>query len=291
MDLEIKYQGKVATEEDVEFIKQLIQENPTDSRRALSQKLCLAWNWVQANGALRDMVCRRFMLRLDSAGYIKLPAKKFTPNNPLVNRKRPSVINVDQTPIEENVSKLYPLKLLQVRRTKHEKLFNGLIAQFHYLGYCHPVGEHLKYIVFSQDRPIACFAWSSAPRHIGARDRFIGWSAQTRKKNLHLLAYNSRFLILPWVQSRNLASHLLGKMSKTISPDWEKIYRHPIYFIDTFVDKELFKGICYQAANWVYLGDTTGRGKNDQTMKPNRSIKAVWAYPLSKKFRDLLNHD
>jgi hypothetical protein len=159
------------------------------------------------------------------------------------------------------------------------------------LGYCHPVGEHLKYIVFTRGRAIACFAFSSAPRHIGCRDKFIGWSQNIRKKNLHLIAYNSRFLILPWVCVRNLASHLLSKMSKVLSADWERIYNHPIYFLETFVDTtEGFKGTCYKAANWIYLGDTTGRGKNDQTHKPNRSIKAVWGYPLSKNFRELLSH-
>lgn len=290
MDLAIRYQGKIATVKDVEFINQLISENPTASRRALSQKLCRVWNWVQPNGVLRDMVCRGFMLQLDSAGYIKLPPRKFTPNNPLLNREKPPKVGIDQTPIESNVSKLHPIEILQVRRTGLEKLFNSLIAHYHYLGYCHPVGEHLKYIVFSQQRPIACFAWSSAPRHIGCRDRFIGWPQQILKKNLHFIAYNSRFLILPWVRSQNLASHLLGKMSKILSRDWERVYHHPIYFLETFVDKKLFKGVCYQASNWVYLGDTTGRGKNDKTNKVNRSIKAVWGYALTKNFRKLL-HD
>jgi len=290
MDMEIKYQGRIATKQDVEFINKLVAKNPGASRRALSQKLCKEWNWVQPNGVLKDMVCRGFMLQLHRAGYIQLPPKKYTPQNPLVNRTSPLKVKIAQSPIEAPISKLQPFEIRQVRHSPLEKLFNSLIAQYHYLGYCHPVGEHLKYIVYSQNRPIACFAWSSAPRHIGPRDRFIGWSPQTRKKNLHLIAYNSRFLILPWVKSQNLASHLLGRMSKIISVDWEKLYHHPVYFIETFVDKELFKGVCYQASNWVYLGKTTGRGKNCKAHKPNRSIKAVWGYPLSRDFRELLNH-
>jgi len=158
------------------------------------------------------------------------------------------------------------------------------------LGYCHPVGEHLKYIVFTEGRPIACLAWSSAPRHIGCRDKFIGWSADIRKKNLHLIVYNSRYLILPWIQVPYLASHLLGRITKVLPVDWERIYNHPIYFLETFIDTERFKGTCYKAANWIYLGKTTGRGKNDQTNKPNRSIKAVYGYPLSKDFRKVLCH-
>ncbi len=291
MDLEIKYQGITVTKQDVEFIKKLIAENPNDSRRALSQKLCRAWNWVQPNGVLRDMVCRGFRLRLDSAEYIKLPPRKFTPNNPLVNRKKPPKVEIDQTPIEAPVSKLAPLEILQVRQTGFEQLFNGLIAQHHYLGYCHPVGEHLKYIVLTNDKPIACFAWSSSPRHIGCRDRFIGWSPEARRKNIRFIAYNSRFLILPWVRSDFLASHLLGRIAKVLPADWERIYHHPLYFLETFIDPERgFKGTCYKAANWVYLGETTGRGKNDQTHKPNRSIKAVLGYPLSKNFRKLLQY-
>lgn len=294
MELDIKYRSRVATTQDVEFIKKLIEENPNDSRRALSKKLCIAWNWVQLNGALCDMVCRGFMLRLDEAGYINLPPQRYIPNNPLVNRKRPERVKIDETPINSTVANLKPLQVRQVRRTVEERLFNSLIDQYHYLGYCHPVGEHLKYIIFSagsfgsKERPIACLSWSSAPRHIGCRDRFIGWSSESRKKNLHLIAYNSRYVILPWIHIPNLASHILGKMAKVLRKDWKRVYNHPIYFLETFVDTERFKGICYQAANWIYLGITTGRGKNDQTNRVNRSIKAVWGYPVSKNFREML---
>ena len=290
MNLEIKYQGKVATNDDVKFIKRFIAENPHDSRRSLSKKLCEAWNWVQPNGALRDMVCRGFLLQLHRAGYIKLPQRKFTPNNPFVNRESPPKVEIDQTTICSTLSKIQPLEIRQVRRSSFEKLFNSLIAQHHYLGYCHPVGEHLKYIVFAEGRPIACLSWSSAPRHIGCRDRFIGWSADIRKKNLHLIAYNIRFLILRWVRVPYLASHILGRIAKVLPVDWQRIYNHRIYFLETFVDTERFKGTCYKAANWIYLGDTTGRGKNDQTHKANRSIKAVWGYPLSRDFREVLQH-
>lgn len=290
MDLEIKYHGKGVTQQDINFINKLISDNPDDSRRVLSKKLCKAWNWVQPNGFLRDMFCRGFMLHLQSAGYIKLPPRRQTPNNPLVNRQKPAEVNIDQTPIEVQISRTQPLEIREVRGTANEKLFNALIAQYHYLGYCYPVGERLKYIVYTGERPIACFLWSSAPRHIGSRDRFIGWSAAVRKKNIHLIGYNSRFLLLPWVHCSFLASHLLGKILKVVSADWQRVYNHPVYFVETFVDTERFKGTCYRAANWIYLGETTGRGKNDQTHRANRSIKAVWGYPLTKNFRELLCH-
>jgi len=283
MSLQFRYRGKVVTSDDIAFINQLIGENPSDSRWALSKKLCRAWNWVQPNGALKDMVCRGLMLELHRAGHIRLPAKKRRVNNPFVNRTKPAKVSIDQSPVDAKLSEIKPLQFCQVRRTASEKLFNS------YLGYCHPVGEQLKYIVYSQQRPIACLAWSSAPRHIGCRDKFIGWSAHSRKKHIHLMAYNTRFLILPWVHIRFCASHILARMAGMLCKDWQGIYNHQIYFLETFVDKQRFAGTCYKAANWIYLGDTTGRGKNDHTYKANRSIKAVWGYPLSKDFRALLS--
>lgn len=234
------------------------------------------------------MVCRGFMLQLHRADHIKLPSTKCTPNNPLVNRKIPPKIRIDQSPVSAPLNRLGPLEFRQVRRSSSEALFNSLIAHYHYLGYRHPVGEQLKYIVFAKDRPISCLAWSSAPRHIGCRDRFIGWSKDVRQKNLCLIAYNSRFLILPWVRVQYLGSHILGRMAKILCVDWHRIYHHRIFYLETFVDKTRFSGICYKAANWIYLGDTTGRGKDDQTNKPNRSIKAVLGYPLSRDFRNRL---
>ena len=285
MNVHIKYRGRIATTEQVALIKKLIEEDPHISRWALSRNLCRIWNWTQANGQLRDMVCRGFLLRREEAGYIKLPPRKIAP--PFV-RKKPPQVDIDQTPIHAPLSKIKPLQIQQVRRTPHDRLYNGLIEQYHYLGYSQPVGEHLKYVVFSNRRPIACFAFSSAPRHIKCRDKFIGWPPDIRQKNLHMIAYNTRFLIFNWVHVPYLASHLSGRMARILPDDWQKLYHHPIYFLETFVDTERFQGTCYRAANWVYLGKTTGRGNNDQTNKPNRSIKAMWGYPLCKGFRKLL---
>jgi hypothetical protein len=248
-------------------------------------KLCKAWNWVQPNGVLRDMVCRGFMLALHRGGYIRLPSKKCTPPNPLVQRKKPASIDIDQSPITTALKHLGPLEVVQVRKSGLEQLFNALIEYHHYLGYCQPVGEHLKYIVLAGQRPIACLGWCSAARHIGCRDRFIGWSADNRRKHIDLIAYNTRFLILPWVRVPNLASHILAQMTKAVPAHWQHIYHHRVYYFETFVDKQRFAGSCYKAANWIYLGDTTGRGKNASSKKPNRSIKAVFGYPLTSDFR------
>jgi hypothetical protein len=285
MEQPIRYRGRQATREELAFIRQLIAANPDDSRRALSVKLCRVLNWVQPNGSPRDMVCRGYMLALHRAGLIRLPAKKCSPPNPLVQRKKPVEIDIDQKPIVTALKDIRPLQLRQVRRSGLEKLYNALIQAYHYLGYCQPVGEHLKYIVFAGQRPIGCLAWSSAARHIGCRDRFIGWSAESRRKHLHLIAYNTRFLILPWVRVRYLASHILAQMVKVVPLDWHQMYNHGVYYLETFVDKERFAGSCYKAANWIYLGDTTGRGKNAPSRKVTRSIKAVFGYPLTSDFR------
>jgi len=283
-----KYRGKTATAEDVAFINKLIHDHPEASRFVLSKELCRAWNWIQANGALRDMVARGFMLGLHRAGYITLPAPRRTPKNPFVFRKKPEKIEIDQSEITGCISDISPVQVELVRYTNHEKLFNSLIEHHHYLGYCHPVGEQLKYLISVEGRPAACLALSSAPRHIGARDRYIGWNKLTREQNLHHIAYNTRFLILEWVNIPHLASHILGLIARRISKDWQLSYNHPLFLLETFVDTERFTGTCYKAANWKCVGKTTGRGKNDQTKKQNRSIKAVWVYPLCRDFRQKL---
>jgi len=285
---EFRYRGRAIGQEDILYIRALIELYPGESRRKLSVRLCEAWQWRQANGALRDMVCRGLLLMLDRAGQITLPPVSYVRHNPLAKRARPAPVLIDTTPIEGKLHQIQPLEFEQVRRTGDEPLFNSLMEEHHYLGYEQPVGEHLKYLVWTHGRPIACVAWSSAPRHIGSRDRYIGWGAEARRRNIRFLAYNTRFLILPWVQVKHLASHILGRMATRISSDWQRMYGHPIYFLETFVDPERFRGTCYRAANWVLLGRTTGRGKQSNSYVPNRSIKEVLGYPVTKRFRELL---
>jgi hypothetical protein len=285
MDVVLRYRGRGVSSSDVAFIQKLITQYPHLSRRALSKKLCEAWNWVQPNGQLRDMVCRGLMLQLHRSGLIELPARQKTPRNPFVERSRPERIVVTPVPLCTSLSEIGPVELRQVRRSPEEALVKSLVEQYHYLGYVHPVGEHLKYLVTAQGRPIGCFCWSSAPRHLGPRDRYIGWSKEERRANIHLIAYQTRFLILPWVRVPHLASHLLGRMSRQLSADWQRVYAHPVYFTETFVDASRYPGTCYRAANWVFLGMTTGRGKDDHTNKPNRALKQVFGYPLHRGFR------
>jgi hypothetical protein len=293
MSPDYRYRGRDITADDIASIRRLIAENPSSSRRRLSEKLCEAWQWKQANGALRAMVCRGLLLMLDRAGEIELPPIRFKTLNPFLRREAPAPMLIDMSPIAGPLTELRPVELQQVRRTAGEPLFNSLMEHHHYLAYEQPVGEHLKYLVWARHqgtlRPIACLAWSSAPRHLGSRDRYIGWDAEARRRNIRLIAYNTRFLILPWVRVPHLASHILGRMAAVLPEDWQRIYHHPVYFAETFIDPGRFRGTCYRAANWRLLGVTTGRGKNDQTKKPNRPIKEILGLPLTPRFRELLS--
>lgn len=285
-----RYRGQEIGSEQILFLREFIRTHPTSSRWKLSRQLCEALGWKQANGALRDMVCRGLLLMLERAGEIELPpVRRQIRGQCRTGRPRPEAILIDTTPLAMTLRELGPIQIQPVRRTSDEPLFNSLMEHHHYLAYEQPVGEHLKYLVGAQDRPIACLAWSSAPRHLGSRDRYIGWSAEARRQNIRFIAYNTRFLILPWVQVPHLASHVLGKVTRALSDDWNRMYGHPIYFAETFIDPGRFHGTCYRAANWQLLGFTTGRGKDDHTNKPNRPIKQILGLPLTRRFRELLS--
>ena len=286
MEEQLRYRGRPINRDEVRFIRDLITRHPQASRWRLSKLLSEAWDWRHANGSLRDVYARGFMLFLHRGGHIELPARKKAPRKHPGGRRRPATdILLDRRAVRGGLSELGALSFRQVRRRGEESLFDGLIESHHYLGYSRPVGEHLKYLIYAGERPVACMAWSSAPWHMGPRDRFIGWTPAVRRRNLHLLAYNTRFLILPWVQVRHLASHILGRMARRLSADWEAFYGHPIYYLETFVDRERFAGTCYRAANWRCLGQTTGRGIKDKAHKVTLSIKDVLGYPLRRDFR------
>ena len=284
-----RYRGQEIGSEQIVFLREFIRTHPTSSRWKLSRQLCEALGWKQANGALRDMVCRGLLLMLERAGEIELPpVRRHIQGQCRTGRPRPEMMLIDNAPLAMPLKVLGPIEIQPVRRTAEEPLFNSLMEHYHYLAYEQPVGEHLKYLAWAQGRPIACLAWSSAPRHLGSRDRYIGWSAETRRRNIRFIAYNTRFLILPWVRVSHLASHILGKVTRVLSDDWELMYGHPVYFAETFIDPGRFRGTCYRAANWQLLGLTTGRGKNDRTNKPNRPIKEILGLPLTPRFREYL---
>jgi len=287
----LRFRGRSVTGADLTFIRQLMAAHPPASRRRLSALLCEAWNWRQPNGQLKDMLCRSFMLLLHRQGHIVLPAKRYeTINNVVARRTRPTTLTLPlaMAPLAMRLKELAAVEIVPVRRTPREGLFEQLIREHHYLGYTQPVGEHLKYVIYAQGQPVAAMAWASSTPNVAQRDRFVGWTQEQCARNLHLIAYNTRYLILPWVRVRGLASHLLGLMAQRISRDWQRLYGHPLYLLETFVDPERFAGTAYRAANWIDLGLTTGRGKNDQTNQINRSRKRHWVYPLRQDWRQKL---
>lgn len=287
-DVISSYRGRQIREAEVVFLRELIANNPSLHRNALSKDVCKAWNWVQPNGQLRDQVCRTLLLMLHRAGHIRLPEPRRSPVNNAIHHRRVAPVEFcDTTPLEGSLAWLGKLEIRQVRRAKGEDLFNHLVQQHHYLGFSRPVGEHLKYLVLAEERPIACMAWNSGPLKLKLRDKFVGAPRIAYAHNLHLIAYNSRYLIVPWIRIPHLASHILGRIARRISADWQELYHHPIHLLESFVDTERFKGTCYQAANWQCLGRSLGLGTKskagDQT-----SIKELWAYPLGKDFRQKL---
>lgn len=285
----LSYRGRPIRLVEVEFLRQLIAHHPNLSRRQLSVKVCQAWNWVQSNGHPRDMVARSLMLLLHRAGHIQLPApRKRVLNNVIVHRRVRPVESYDTTPLTGTVASLGPLEIRQVRRAPGEELFGHLLSRYHYLGYSRPVGEHLKYLVLAGSRPIACLAWSSAPRQLHLRDQFVGAPKEHYRHRLHLIAYNTRYLLLPWVKVPHLASHLLARIARRISQDWQSLYQHPLCLLESFVDIQRFRGACYRAANWICLGRSVGRGTKSKTHQSLRSIKELWVYPLSRNFRQQL---
>jgi hypothetical protein len=288
VDQTLTYRGRPITPANLAGIRARIAEQPTISRRALSLALCTAWQWTQPNGTPCDAVCRGLLLWLHRAGHIVLPPARWVTGKPWRPRTSAPPVLVDTSPVHTTLRALGPLVFHQVRRSPDEGLFNSLLAQYHYLGYQQPVGEHLKYLVVAAGRPVACVAWSSAPRHLGPRDRFIGWSAEARRRNLRLVAYNTRFLILPWITVPHLASHVLSRMATRLPQDWQRIYGHPIYFLETFIDPARFRGTCYRAANWIVLGRTTGRGHNAPSKRATHPVKALLGYPLTPRFRQFL---
>jgi len=284
----LSYRGREIRAEDLMQIRQLLADHPGLSRRQLSARLCALWQWVQPNGTPKDMVCRGLMLVLHRRGLIELPPpRQRPPNNVIRHRRIRAVGAVDERPLAGPLSALEPLEIRSVRRGPDEPLFAHLLSAHHYLGYTRPVGEHLKYLVLADGRPVACLGWGSAPRQLGLRDEFLGG----RLRQLPLIAYNTRFLILPWVRVPSLASHLLSRIARRISADWQQAYGHPVHLLESFVDTQRYQGTCYRAAHWRCVGRSQRRGTKAPTREVRCPIKEYWVYPLSVDFRRHLLQD
>jgi hypothetical protein len=281
-------QGRTLSTEDIGFIRQLISDHPDWHRTRLSQEVCRCWNWINGQGHFKDMAARSLLRKLDAKGLIRLPAPVRSANNAFRHRSD-SLIDVDQIPITEGLSEIAPIGVVCVQEPGHARLFRGLLQAHHYLGYSGPVGENLRYLVFDrEERPLACLLFGAPAWRVADRDRFIGWNDAARKQGLSRIANNMRFLILPWVRVEHLASHLLGQVRRRLSADWRNKYGHPIDLLETFVEEDRYRGTCYAAANWIRVGQTTGRSRNDRHKRLQVPVKSVWLYPLGKHFRSRL---
>lgn len=278
----MRYCGREFTETDLELIRRLLTDPPGINRHKLSRLFCEAVGWRKADGGLKEMSCRVALLRMHREGHIVLPAPQRPANNDLKKGKR-TLFALPQPEVNKKAGE-HMLELQLVEKAD-SALWNEYIDRYHYLGYTPLPGAQLRYFVKSGDQVLALLGFGAAAWKTAPRDEYIGWDAGTRKRNLHLVVNNARFLILPWVRSKNLGSKVLGMASRRISEDWLARYNYEPVLLETFVEKERFLGTCYKAANWVCVGDTQGRGKLDIHNEYKLPVKGIWLYPLRKDFR------
>jgi hypothetical protein len=249
-------------------------------------ELCRQWGWHNQQGRPKDMAARTLLLKLERAGHFRLPRRRTNTSRGFHDRIVPLVAHTAE-PIRDKLRMLQPLAVSVVTPgTEALRLFNCLLHRYHYLGHRNTVGENLRYLVCDRlGRPVACALFGSAAWKCAARDAWIGWDRGTRERNLQRLTNNTRFLVLPWVMVPHLASHVLGLIARRIRADWQSKYGHPIHALETFVDRDRFRGTCYQAANWMRLGSTQGRTRNDRNHCIRAAVKDVYLYPFSPNFR------
>lgn len=282
-------QGRNITPSDVILIQGLLKDNPAWNRTRLSRELCKRWRWVNAKGRMKDMACRTLLLKLERLGEIRLPPRQGASSNSNRNRHIPE-IHHDTSPLHSELNDLRPIRINPVgTKDKDAPLFKCLLHRYHYLGHRNCVGENLKYMVRDrEERPLACMLFGAAAWKTKSRDDFIGWSKQERENNLPLISNNTRFLIFPWVRVQNLASHLLSRFAKDLPQHWMEKYGHTIHMLETFVERDRFRGTCYKAAGWQHVGATAGRSRNDVYSTMSVPVKDVFLHPLCTDFRKKL---
>ena len=281
----VRYCGRSFTVSQMEAIRALIADNPRASRLRLSQLVCQILDWRRLDGRLKDMSCRVAMLRMQDDGLIQLPPPRHGNNNGRPYHRRTPQAEPEVLPVAASAGDLLDLRLEMVSTPAQSHLWNEYIDRYHYLGYQPLPGAQLRYVARANDRILALLGFGAAAWKTAPRDRFIGWTVEQRKLRLHLIVNNARFLILPWVHCRNLASRLLAMATRRLADDWQQCYGYRPVLAETFVEVPRFRGTCYKAANWIYLGQTRGRGKLDVHHKAQLPIKSIWVYPLVKDFR------
>lgn len=282
----MKYCGREFSDAELKRIRQLALE-PKMTRRALSRQLCQEFGWLKYDGSPKDMSCRLALLGMQKDGLVQLPTPIHCGNN-LLRVVAKTTQTEPQTPLLTPVSELRGIRLELVSTRNDSRLWNEYIDRYHYLGHKTLPGAQLRYFARSDEGLLALFGFGAAAWKTAPRDNFIGWTPSMRKDRLHLIVNNARFLILPWIQSRHLASKLLGLVARRIADDWDDRYGYRPVLLETFVEKDRFQGTCYRAANWACLGHTQGRGKLDRTHTRSLPIKTIWVLPLSKDFQKIL---
>ena len=282
-------QGRHVTPQDLDRIRAWVVANPGWSRRRLSEALCAEWDWRNDAGRLKDMATRTLLVKLEAQGLIALPARRRVASNRMARRPRPPRL-WDQTPLTGPLRALGPLAVDEVSGDRGARAdVADALADFHYLGSRGTVGENLQYTVRDPGgRLLACLLFGSAAWTCRTRDDFIGWTREQRAQRLSRLTNNTRFLILPFVTVPHLASWTLGQVVRRVSADWQQKYGHPVVLLETFVERDRFKGTSYTAANWIRLGATTGRSRQDRYTTLQVPVKDVHVYPLRADFRQVL---
>jgi hypothetical protein len=284
-----RYCGRDFSAQDIQLVRELIERSPQSSRTALSRQVCEVLHWRKANGELKEVSCRVAMLRMVADGLIALPSpraasfdRRSAPDSTPATDPQPEIsCRVDQLP---------PLQFLPVTADNRagSRLWNEYIQRYHYQGYTPLSGAQMRYFVAIDDQFLALLSFGASAWHLAPRDQFIGWSPSQRDQRRHLVINNARFLILPWVHSKGLASKILGHIARRLPEDWQQRYGYRPLLMETFVQTPRYSGTCYKAANWLRVGSTTGRGKLDVTHQHALPVKDIWLYPLSRFFRQLL---
>ena len=286
----IRYCGRLFTMEEMDWIRRLMASEPKLNRAQLSRRVCNELHWLRPDGRSKEMSCRVAMLRMERDGLIALPPPQKGNGN---GRTRPRLTAASdpKTPLSLSAGELGPLVLRGVDTPLDSALWNELIERYHYLGYKPLPGAQIRYLVFGGGHLLAALGFGAAAWKVAPRDRFIGWTADQRRANLHRIVNNARFLILPWVTVANLASRILAASARRLPCDWKNRYGYQPCLLETFVERDRFRGTCYRAANWIHVGDTQGRGKLDRHHRNALPVKHVYLYPLHKHFRQMLRAD
>jgi len=290
MEPELVCQGRAVSNQELAWLRQWIGDHPQWSRKRLSRELCLRWDWHNGRGRIKDFAARAFLEKLAARGLLVLPAPQLQRSHPRSMPDGPVVIDWPTDLICEPLRELAPLQwILPVAGTPEAKRFDAYLRGYHYLG-LRVVGQNMKYLVRDKrGRDLACLLFGAAAWRAGARDQFVGWDQRQRTAALHHLTNNTRYLILPWARVSGLASHLLSQVVGKLSQDWQTKYGHPIYLVESFVQRGRFQGTCYRAANWQCVGQTQGRGRQGaHSKKPSEPAKDVYLYPLTRRFRQYL---